>query len=245
MDEPARKPSLRQDTGGGITPSGRLVAKRLDAGNIGTDEAIFSERAEVVKRSGGRATGIRVADDSDMRISADLMDDGSTVMELSGPVPQGEATVARVCQVLIRLLNQAGSNWSPPKNLAASHGRDEQGVDCVATDGDRTLLIQVARAESRPGLWRALARLKRILGRYDADELAANLHHAINKKSSRIPHAQRSKITLALDAMHTVGYSLDPAVDRFRELHGSWARSLGYAGIWVVGIDTDLTHRLD
>lgn len=123
-------------------------------------------------------------------------------------------------------------------------------MDCWAAhakDGRRTLSIQVVRAIAERGFWQTLWRLARITEGRTVRDLAAHLLVAVKKKSvdDRIPLSVRPGLVLALDATRLPVLALDSVAEYFRKQHGSWAASLGFAAIWVVGPVTLLCHRLD
>lgn len=78
------------------------------------------------------------------------------------------------------------------------------------------------------------------------DDAADALRDAVKAKEMNIEDkSQRAELLLALDATETGSHVFGQVVDSFRRLYGSWARQLGFKGIWVVGPIAKLTIRLD
>jgi hypothetical protein len=76
------------------------------------------------------------------------------------------------------------------------------------------------------------------------EEAAGFLKEAIEKKLERIPAADRTDLTLALNAIAVPAVSLDIVIDTFNTLHGAWVEQLGFASVWVVGPGADRVSRL-
>jgi hypothetical protein len=75
------------------------------------------------------------------------------------------------------------------------------------------------------------------------DRAADDLRTAIDHKS-RIAASQRASLVLALDATKTPGHALHAVTTSFTARHGSWASSLRFRAIWIVGHGVALTTRL-
>jgi hypothetical protein len=79
----------------------------------------------------------------------------------------------------------------------------------------------------------------------ERSSIAISLKKSIEKKASRMTESRRAKLCLALDATRLPGLCFDDNVAYFREYYGSWAGSLGFASIWLVGTMAGLVWRLD
>lgn len=79
-----------------------------------------------------------------------------------------------------------------------------------------------------------------------AEAAAGRLKEAIEHKtgSDGIPPKGRTALVLALDAGRVPALAFEEVANRFRDLHGEWAVSLGFKEVWVVGPDPRLIHRL-
>ncbi len=52
-------------------------------------------------------------------------------------------------------------------------------------------------------------------------------------------------IVLALDATNSTHYALQAVVDAFRAQQATWAQTIGYKAIWIVGAVREMVHRFD
>jgi predicted nucleic acid-binding Zn-ribbon protein len=162
--------------------------------------------------------------------------DGTITFEAHGKSPQGEEGAEKVCQILLQRLNQAGANWS---NLLRS---TEPGIDFEARDGSLVLKLQVTRVPSDSAVWASLGRSGTATGRFAAAEQAADaLRSPIQQKSLKSP----TGVTLALDATLIAVHVLQSVIESFRQKHGSWASTLGFHAVWLVGPGPTFTFRLD
>jgi hypothetical protein len=209
-----------------------------------SEQLDLSEQVVAVVRR-DHITGIRVADSSRQSLAADVLDDGSVDYLIQGRSRQNEEGNLEICRILLDRLNREGGRWRDLRNVAEEGAREERGVDCEARDGDEILAIQVTRAEIEGKVWKRLAQTGETSAKLFAEEAADSLHDAIDKKAKRTPPAQRAEILLALDATETVSHTFEPVLRSFGERYGSWARSLNFRGIWIVGPNVSLTSRLD
>jgi hypothetical protein len=208
------------EVGGSISPSGRLVAQ---------------------KDSTDGTEAIRVAD-SQKRSSATNLDANGTLSHtIEGPSPKGEADTLDVCRVLIKRLNMDGGRWSEPSRPEGPEG----GIDCVASDGQQNLYIQVTRAVSNQDTWRQLRHSGSVATITTIEHAADDLLDCARAKARGVPRDQLSGIVLALDAMDNVSHSLKAVIMDFRKRHGHTVRALGFKAVWVVGPLESQTSRLD
>lgn len=208
------------EVGGSVSPSGRLVAQ---------------------KDSTDGTEAIRVAD-SQKRTSATILDASRTLSHtIEGASPRGEADTLDVCRVLVKRLNMDGGQWSEPSRPEGPEG----GIDCVASDGQQDLHIQVTRAVSNQDTWRQLGQSGSVTINKTIEEAADDLLDRARAKARGIPRDQLSDIFLALDAMDTASHSLNVIVTDFRRRHGHTVRALGFKAVWVVGPLESQTSRLD
>jgi hypothetical protein len=205
---------------GNITSDGRLVAR---------------------KDSDDGAEAVRVADSQKRTSATDLKVDGTLSYTIGGSSPQGEEDSLDVCKVLIQRLNLEGRRWAAP----TKPGGPEGGIDCVTSDGQQELHIQVTRAVSNQDIWRKLGQSGTVATPTTVQDAANDLLNCAKVKAQRVPRDELARIVLALNAMDTPGHSLCAVTDDFRKRHGQAVRALGFKVVWVVGPLTELTTRLD
>ena len=148
------------------------------------------------------------------------------------------------CRVLVSVLNASEGNWT---DLVPGEGV----VDCEAVDSDlpdRKLSIQVVRAIVDQSLWKQLNRQ----GSFEElnvskGQLVGQMKDAIEKKANdrTIPRTVRQSLTLALDATRLPVLGFEDVVEEFQAQFGTWAKSLGFEAVWLVGPQDSLTWRLD
>jgi hypothetical protein len=162
--------------------------------------------------------------------------------QIQGTSPQNEEDTLPACRILVQIWNNEGGTWTEP--IA---GQDD--VDCwvkSTSDSNDIVLIQVVRAISEPELWNELSISGRVSREnIERSSIAISLKKSIEKKASRMTESRRAKLCLALDATRLPGLCFDDNVAYFREYYGSWAGSLGFASIWLVGTMAGLVWRLD
>ena len=175
--------------------------------------------------------------------SADRSNDGSFSFSVSGSSPQGEEQSLNACRLLVEKLNSLGATWGEPSLIEMAD------VDCQAVDTDdheNVLQVQVVQAVTDPRLWRRLnTQGSAQLSATDTSSLAEQIEGAIKHKETKIPANARSDLTLALDATLVPAFAFDHVIEEFRSAYGTWANSLGFAAIWLVGPLDDLVRQLD
>lgn len=233
--------------GGTIRPHGRLVIVKesLNVSKAVTDQVQIGDNVIAVLRREKEITSVRIADSSRQSISANILEDGSVDYLIRGRSRQNEEGVLEVCEILIERLNQDGAKWKNPKDIGRVEAREEQGIDCQADDGEKSLSIQVIRAEIDSSVWKSLSETGETSARLPAEAAADSLFAAIEKKALRTPKHQRSQITLALDATETVGHTFGPVLKSFASRYRIRAKEFKFNEIWLVGPNVSLTSRLD
>lgn len=199
--------------------------------------------SELVERA-GKAIAFRESPRQGLASAADKNEDGSLSFELTGRSPQGEDDTLPACRVLVNKLNKDGSTWGQPR-------KGDGVVDCRAIDDlhpEKELTIQVVRADVDQHLWwqlRAVGKIRETA--VPKGELVAQLKGAIEFKADerRIPKMNRPNLTLALDATRLPAHAFDDVVEGFRLQWGSWAKTLGFGSVWLVGPSVSLTWQLD
>lgn len=172
--------------------------------------------------------------------SAEISPDGVN-QELKGLPPQGEHDTLRVCRQLVEALNASDAIWLQPEE----GDRDEDCV-CRGRDSSAQLRIQVVRAVADRQYWQDLARQRELSESLLIEAAADRLKHAIEHKTGPdgIPPENRESLVLALDAGRVPALAFEEVAVGFRKAHGDWARGRGFQGIWVVGPDPRMIHRL-
>lgn len=213
--------------------------------SVSVSEGIrISEHVSVLKRRDDKAVGFSESQRQGRASWADQQLDGTQSFSLNGTTPQGEEDTLGACRILVSYLNRQQEKWS---NLRAGEGE----VDCEAmatVDSHERLCIQVVRAIVDPQFWQELSTSgKAQRCNVSTEQLAGLLRDAISKKAdaSRIPDALRQELHLALDATRLPGLAFDDVVAEFRNRYQAWTRSQGFAAVWLVGPNMDLTWRLD
>jgi hypothetical protein len=230
---------------GTIRPEGRLELMQFRRVEVSDSVSIgVEESAQAMKSADGSLIGVRVADSNRTSSGTDLDAERATLLySIEGLSRQNEQGVERVSALLVERLNLDGAKWGPP--VVKKLNEFEQGIDATAIDGTRFLRMQVTRAEPSGEVWSRLRANGMTRGALSVEEAAAILRWAIERKASKAPTSQRAELVLVLDALDTASFALDAVVEAFRHKFGSWARSLGYESIWVVGPNVRLTARLD
>ena len=115
----------------------------------------------------------------------------------------------------------------------------EKDVDCFARDAENhELRVQVTMAEYDQEVWRNLRRGLEVNRKATPDDFADRLLEVIKKKATRA----RPNIVLAIDASQMAQFAL--VSNSFSSRHRSYAASVGFKEIWLVGPTPDLTFRL-
>ena len=241
-----RKP-YQVKVGGTLQPHGRLIALKKSPilPKSETEQIQISEQVTAILRREDEITAIRIADSVGQSVSANILDDGSVDYLIQGKGRQNEEGILGVCRILVARLNCDGANWRNLEDISQVEARQEQGVDCQAKDGKMTLAIQVIRAETDGKVWRKLNQTGKTSAHLYAENAAASLYTAIQKKALRFTPHDRPQITLALDATETASHTFRPVLEAFTLKYLQWARELNFNGIWLVGPTISLTSRLD
>jgi hypothetical protein len=177
---------------------------------------------------------------ADPRVAnADLDTSGELRDRIEGCASPKGASELRAARILVDYLNSLGEHWAPPGLHPG--GREEEGVDAVAADGDQTLRVQVTTPEH--SAWSTLAQqLELVRAEPDVEAALESIKSAIERKTR---FAGREEIVLALDATDSLRYALRGVADAFRAKYGTWAGGAGYRAIWLVGPVVDLVEQLD
>jgi hypothetical protein len=172
---------------------------------------------------------------------AALQEDGTILLSLSGIPPRGEDDSEDVVRILLDRFRSNGELWE-----LRGHGTGDDDLLVTRISPPAIgLSVQVVRALAYQEFWEDLARQKRISGmKLSIPETSTVLRASIEHKS-QIPPAHRSQMILALDAYRLPALALGVVADRFRRAEGSWAATLGFYAIYVVGPTEIFVHRLD
>ncbi|WP_330282933.1 hypothetical protein [Streptomyces sp. NBC_00588] len=207
----------------------------------GEDEISSTDSYLVTKmNSSGDVTGLRAGRSADGRGAGVDLEGGRIVAHTAGPNPAKDDRELRTGQSLVNHFNAQGARWKRAE--LAPGGKDEQGVDCTADSetGTDKLLIQVTTAD-RTETWRQLAQTQAATHPDSSvSDLAAALKAAIESKGNH----PKQGIHLALDATDSIGSALPAVSEAFHAAYGSWAGTLDYEGIYLVGPE-GLVTRLD
>jgi len=207
-----------------------------------SEQIPVGESTQAMGAHRGEVVGIRISDSEGKSIASDVRNDGSLTLDLHAKPRKNEMGL---CRILVECLNSLGANWTDLRDVSRITTGSERDIDCQAADGDRLLRMQVTKAEGETSLWNALDHDGQIQARYSGAEIEDALREAVRKKAARTSAAQRAAMILVLDATEFVSHSFPPGVRSFREHYGTWAASLGYQAIWLVGPNPTLTSRLD
>jgi hypothetical protein len=234
---------------GGIRPTGRLVAIKIAGQAAQSGDVVqvrVRERAVVIKRTEGTVTAIRITDDHTQNLAADIHDDGTITLLVTGHPSVGEDVVPRVAATLQDRLRLDGQDFQTVTDLSRTPAQTERGVDCELTTVDgQVIQIQVVRADLNQSLWRALSSAGRASAKYSVAALVEALKQVIALRARRIAVADRRALTLALDATIVGSHAFQCIIDAFRTEYGAWVRELGFSAVWCVGPTASLTWRLD
>jgi len=207
-------------------------------------EIVAVGRYSALGKNGDKAIAFRESPRQGLASAADKHEDGSLSFKMTGRSPQGEDDTLSACRVLVDKLNKEGSKWGQPS-------KGDGVVDCRAIDElhrEKELTIQVVRAVVDQRLWRQLRAVKEIRETaVTKGKLVAQLKGAIEFKADerRIPKMNRPSLMLAVDATRLPAHAFDDVVEGFHSKWGSWAKTLGFGSVWLVGPSVSLTWRLD
>ena len=158
--------------------------------------------------------------------------DQSGAFAIQGRPPQGEQGALEAARLLVAKLNSLGESWGEPILV------EDGDVDCRATDGQRTLEIQITRVAPE-SVWRSLARDGGTEGAATADDILAGIRRKAERYASP---AQRARLTLAIDATTDVSHALRGVL---YELPREAVAGFGFAAVWVIGPTIELVRRID
>ena len=172
---------------------------------------------------------------------AALQEDGTILLNLSGIPPRGEDESEDVVRILLDRFHSKGEIW---KLGGRGIGDDDLLVTRISPPSIH-LSVQVVRALTFKAFWENLARKNRISGmKLSIPDASSALRASIEHKG-QIPPGHRSQMILALDAYRLPALALGAVADHFRRAEGSWAATLGFYAIYVVGPTEIFVHRLD
>ena len=234
-------PNIAEETREPCPECGSL-SRRLEASL--SDGVGVSDHGSASLETQGRVTGFRESTRQGRAATADQNQDGSLTYTLNGSSPQGEEDTLAACRILVDTLNQDHANWDAPAIA-------DEPADCQAHDRqspEHVLRIQVVRAIVDPNLWKSL----NLAGRIEEtdiskQELVVQIKSAIEAKANdrKIPQQSRQGLVLALDATRLPVLCFDAVFEEFHSKWGSWAGTLGFDMVWLVGPNNSLTWRLD
>lgn len=176
---------------------------------------------------------------------ADFASDGSVTVSVKGNPRQGEKGAKETVHLIATLLAAQGLI---PSEFKVIHSDDEDSgipedgvIDCEVrstaktTHGKVLLKAQVVRA-ARGYVLRELAKHGFYQGEATVAELADLLQKTIKAKADHYRGSNLSDIHLALDAIdHQAAVAAGQIADEFKQRHGAWASTIGFAGIWLAG----------
>jgi len=189
----------------------------------------------------GEAMGFSESEHHGTASGSSLEEDGNLQYSIEGKSPQGEQGTPAVCEVLLARMKELGYPYDTV--LSGS-----EPADCVFADSSKRKLpqeVQVARASVSQGLWQQLRYTSAVNRTLTTAMVVKELCDAIQLKERKLVPSVRCSLVLALDATRLPGFGFDRIVQEFRRSQGSWAASLGFKSIWLVGPITRLTWRLD
>jgi hypothetical protein len=209
----------------------RVFDKSIEERIVATDDM------SLLQQRGGRVIGFTESKRGIAASFAELTEDGNQNYRITGAAPQGEDDTRTVCQTLARKLNQEGGSWDEPRL-----GRDDVDCECPSTTKPGEILrIQVVHVLIDQAFWRELGNTGQVDRlRVPLSVLSENIREAIEKKAKRASPL----IHLALDASRLPGFAFDDVVEAFLKSYGEWTNKVGFAGIWLVGPQVELTWRL-
>lgn len=170
-------------------------------------------------------------------------DTGSASFGIAGSSSHGEDGTLEASKFLVQALNESGGSWEEPVLVSASN------VDAISQGSESgtpaELKIQVVRAIVDNDIWKALGSDNEVeRSSMTPAQIAQFVKDAIALKATKIPPADRAEIALVLNAIDTPVICFDDVVSAFSTEYGTWAESLGFRDIWVVGPWTSMAKRL-
>jgi len=180
----------------------------------------------------GKERGFSESERDGRTASAELLEDGTIRSVLTGVPPQGEDDTMFAARLLVNVLNQRGGRWGTP--TFGTGAVDAQVAEIVPSGA--SLSIQVVRVEVAQDLWMQLHRAQRVERGQAAATMSETVRNAITHKAHSLPSiSERRGITLAIDANRLPAYVFDDVISRFLADHETWASTLGFDAIWIVG----------
>jgi hypothetical protein len=210
--------------------------------NISVSDTVCVRSALVAtKHSGGREAGIRYSDSDGHAASADLDPDGSAIVGVQGVVPSGEAYELPTAQIFVEYQRGLGGHLEEPHKFEGA----ECGIDCIAENKDNRsepLHMQITNAFPDTAYWKKQKHsIERDFRELPVDKRVSHLWEALDKKR----HRHRKDTILLLSAWLSLAHATTEVVKRFRAVYGREARLVGFKEVWVVGVNTSHTFRLD
>ena len=182
--------------------------------------------------------GFTESHDPSLTRFAGLDPNGTVRLRLLGLAPRNEQDSDVVCKTLVSALAALGQQ-------VELKGPGEQDEDFILiVNGDR-IGVQVVRALTCPHFWTQLAR------KGEVSELNLTIVEAVEalkiaiEHKTIIPPAQRSNLILLLDAYRLPALVLGPVTNEFKNTQATWAQSLGFYAVYVVGPKAVFVSRLD
>ncbi len=203
---------------GSVRSSGSLVVRKIP--NDGTETT-------------------RVADSQGRSSTTDLTSDGLILNRVEGRASYGEADNLVPCKILIERLNRDGEHWLTP---FARKG-EEDGTDCVASNGKQELRMQVTRIP-RQKTRRELSIFGSAQETTTIENHVADLRQAIKKKET-LSTEQRKSIILVIDAVDFPSYAYSSVVEAFQKKYLKETQNLRFHSIWLIGPTPEMTVQLD
>lgn len=174
--------------------------------------------------------------------SADI-EGGQLIYRIAGASPQGELDTMDTVRRFVAWLNQAEKVWSEPRQSDLEHTDAVAGGAGVNARGTQ-MRVQVVRAIIDSNLWHGLS----IRGEHSTtlriDDSATHLWAAVEKKATKIDKAARHGIVLILDANRCPGQAFPEVVHVYRQKFSEPTKSMGFAGVYVVGPTSSLISAL-
>ncbi len=201
----------------------------------------LSEHLEIAQLRQGQPIAFAESDRSSFTRYASLEPDGTIVFDLRGLPPRGEEDTKVVCETLVAALRSAGGE-------AALIGLGTADEDYVVMYRGSRIGVQVVRALTDPRFWARLGQTRNVSrARLTVSQAADALRKAVEHKAgpTGIPASQRPRLILALDAYRLPSLALGPVATAFRNDFSSWARALGFHGVFIVGPGPEFVARLD
>ena len=160
---------------------------------------------------------------------------------LVGSSPQGEDDTERACSILMQRLRLVDGGFQ-----TITKGVEPADRVLVNADPQKTLEVQVVRSVVLKEFWGELSATGSVTRVVAVREAAYSLRRAIEHKEQHLVPPVRAGLVLVLDATRVSGLAFHDVMRRVPKIaQTSWAMTLGFRAIWLVGPNTDLTWRLD